>query len=602
MKMSLLRKLLFGFIGTSLLTATIAAAGIYSIYTLEKNFKEISNTGIPALIDIFQMETKFNKITTEIKSITHPMNSNETIKQFLNSITSLRISYNSNFKNYEQRQKTETEQKLWNDFKNTLESGKEKNNKIISLANNIIAASPNVRTGIFRELYDYAITGEGGDSLRAITESLSKIVKYDVQHYSIEKLNKIENMVDTIKKTILILSVSGILFSLGLGVYFGLSISKQIKKITNHLTLSSNEVAAAASQITKASLQLSESSREQAASVEEMSATMEEMSSQSQSNADSSKYAENSMKTVSEKVSKNADFTSVAAKISEHTKAAAETGNRVIEEIVDSIEEIKKSSEKITDIIDTINEIAQQTKMLAVNAAIEAARAGEHGQGFAVVADQVSKLAETSKSAAKEISELIKESGRRASAGNETAKKGTASIKEILESSIKISDTINNISNSSAEAAKLTDDAQKQIENISKGAVEQSGAITQASSAIRDIDKITIRNSAAAEETSAASEELKSQALSLIEIVDSLNELVNGTLKINNKKVAVSSGKKNNLSSIQIKNQRSQSAPSTGGNSSDSDKSSFNQTSYNELNDLKSSIKQADSLSEFVKY
>jgi len=487
---------------------------------------------------------------------------------------------------------------LWKEFTETLALSKDKNNKILLLAEKIIATTQENRSYNFKKLFEYAVKGDGKDAINSLVESLKKIVDYDIRHYSVEQIKTIESEVERIKKFIISLSIGAFLISIALGIYIGLTVSRSIKKISTHLSLSSNEVAAAASQITKTSLQLSESSREQAASVEEMSATMEEMSAQANSNANSSKYASQSMKDAAECVSKNAQYTEQAAKISIQAKIAADSGNKVIEEIASSMEEIRRGSEKINDIINTINEIAQQTKILAINAAIEAARAGEHGQGFAVVADQVGKLAETSRCAAKEISELIKESSYKATTGTEIARRGISSIKEILEGSIKISETITEISSTSIEAAKLTGDAQKQIEDISRASVEQSGAISQAGIAIREIDKTTIHNSAAAEETSAASEELKAQAVSLIEIVNSLNILVNGHIFENKEKL----NNYNYSNELRMQYEKNQ-AMNTKNNSEFNKRNNFVKTNFsinNTDNNVSDIVRPAGKLSEFV--
>ena len=308
------------------------------------------------------------------------------------------------------------------------------------------------------------------------------------------------------------------------------TITKSIIKMINELVSGSNQVKSAAGQIASASSQLAQGSQVQAASIEEMSATMEEMASQSQANAEDSKAASGSVKKVTEIIHQSSDNAKHAADGMTEARALVESGNTVIAEIGKSMEEIRKGSVMITDIIGTINEIAQQTKMLAVNAAIEAARAGEHGKGFAVVADQVSKLAETSRSAAKEITDLIKESVRKAESGNIVAKKGSDAMQKIMNSSVKIADIVSEINSSSKEAAQFTVNVKNQVEGITQASLEQANGIEQSTKAISQIDIVTQQNAAAAEQTSSASEELNAQANAMMEIVNQLNVLITGKI------------------------------------------------------------------------
>ncbi len=106
------------------------------------------------------------------------------------------------------------------------------------------------------------------------------------------------------------------------------------------------------------------------------------------------------------------------------------------------------------------------------------------------------------------------------------SKKGANSMKEILNSAVKISDIIVEINTSSKEAAHFVEDVRNQIEGITLASLEQSNGIEQSTKAVAQIDSVTQQNAAAAEETSAAAEELNAQAEAMMGIVNELNFLV----------------------------------------------------------------------------
>lgn len=124
---------------------------------------------------------------------------------------------------------------------------------------------------------------------------------------------------------------------------------------------------------------------------------------------------------------------------------AAEEGSSSVAATVEGMRSISESSEQISEIIEVITEIAEQTNLLALNAAIEAARAGAHGKGFAVVADEVGKLAQRSSEAAKEITQLIKDSTARVAEGSKLTNESRVSlsrIDEVGQTNIKAIDAI----------------------------------------------------------------------------------------------------------------------------------------------------------------
>jgi methyl-accepting chemotaxis protein-2 (aspartate sensor receptor) len=162
----------------------------------------------------------------------------------------------------------------------------------------------------------------------------------------------------------------------------------------------------------------------------------------------------------------------------------------VVDQVVEKMSSIARSSDKIAEIISVIDGIAFQTNILALNAAVEAARAGEQGRGFAVVASEVRGLAQRSAQSAKEIKELIGESVSQVNDGSALAERAGQAMREV-----------------SASISHLT----QMMAEISASSLEQSTGIEQVNQAVVQMDEMTQQNAALVEQAASAAASLHVQ-------------------------------------------------------------------------------------------
>nr|MBI3614264.1 methyl-accepting chemotaxis protein [Nitrospirota bacterium] len=272
----------------------------------------------------------------------------------------------------------------------------------------------------------------------------------------------------------------------------------KVAHVTDKVAAASVQLSATSEEMAKGADGLTARTAQTAAAVEEMNATVGEV-------------AQNSGK---------------AASIAQEAVETARSGKDVVQETISGMQQLSdavsqsatiiatlgKSSDQIGEIVRVIEDIADQTNLLALNAAIEAARAGEQGRGFAVVADEVRKLAERTTKATKEIGDMIRHI-------QQDTKGAVASMDEGTQKVNSGVDLVNKTGESLATIAERVTQTADMIRLIAVAAEEQSVATQQISGDLENVAKVSKESAGGATESAKASQDLSVLATELQTIV-----------------------------------------------------------------------------------
>ncbi|MDD1503859.1 HAMP domain-containing methyl-accepting chemotaxis protein [Lysinibacillus sp. CNPSo 3705] len=235
-----------------------------------------------------------------------------------------------------------------------------------------------------------------------------------------------------------------------------------------------------------------------------------------------------------------ADSANTAAESSISASQASERGNQVVQQVIaqmelinDSVEQIGTTinglhinTKKISDIVNLITAIADQTNLLALNAAIEAARAGEHGKGFAVVADEVRRLAEQSSQSATEIYNLISTIQADSNASITVMEKGKEDVKAGMEFTNEVGEIFKEILTSSEEVASQIREISAASQQISASSEEVAASVNNIKQSAEQSSEFSANVSSATQEQLTTMQEVKEASSSLGKTAEELQVLV----------------------------------------------------------------------------
>lgn len=304
---------------------------------------------------------------------------------------------------------------------------------------------------------------------------------------------ELSNTIGRASFLLIIVSVLGVVSGLAIGFQLTRSITRQLREAISQLSTSSGEIVAMTSQVASGAT-------ETATAVSETTSTVEEVKQTSQVASQKAKY-------VSETAQRSAEVSKAGKESLDGTIEGMSHIKEQTESIAQSIVRLSEQSQAIGEIIATVNELAEQSNMLAVNAAIEAAKAGEQGKGFAVVAQEVKSLAEQSKQATVQVRTILGDVQKATHAAVMATEQGSKAVEAAVKQSNSTGQAIRGLTDSIAEAAQaatqIAASSQQQLvgmdqvaiamESIKQASTQNVAATRQAEQAAKNLNELGYR-------------------------------------------------------------------------------------------------------------
>ncbi|WP_405114467.1 methyl-accepting chemotaxis protein [Paenibacillus sp. FSL K6-1217] len=504
-------KIISAFLIVSLLLAGLGIYSIISLRTSNQNMKEMYNNNLISVRDLSAAEISYqlNRVYTRDMS-----NTTDAVKiaDYEDKIAAGRQDINRKVDNYRPLATTVREQELLADFDKEYEIYEKLFDEAL-----VLAAQDD--TAAFNTFLTTKLTVQGQNVL----SNLDGLIKVNVE-LAEQANSRSQNAYSTSFILTMSVVIAAVILSIIIGYLIARSISRPLMKMLHVATEVANgnltqqsdistkdEVGQLATALNRMVDNLKElingivmNSQSVAASSEQISASTQEIASTSTSQSSAAAEITELFKELSIAIDSVASSAEEAAELSNDTVRTAREGGYVVESSLQGMQavnhqmkQLEEDSSKIGDIIEVIDDIAEQTNLLALNAAIEAARAGEQGRGFAVVADEVRKLAERSSDATKEITKIIK-------VMQENTKQSVRAVAESVEQSSMTSQAFEQI-------IHMVNNSSLKVNEIAAACEEESAQAAEVMNSVQSI-------AASSEESAAASEETATtcQALALL--------------------------------------------------------------------------------------
>lgn len=570
LKLSVSKKMYIGFASVLLIMGILGFVAINSTNNISKRSSEITNVWLPSVEAINTINYLTEHLASlEYKYVIEPDEKKLTL--LIEKMDETFAEIDHVFANYEATINSEEERQLFETLLDKWARYHAVHVKFIELGTemNIVQGTGNVN-GI-RLL---STIGEADNMFSSIQFTLEELVAYN--HDNALAASDVANQ-ETSRSMFIIIAflIGGVIVGLSIAYLTSRMISKPLKFVTDNvkevakgnLTMDPikiknkdeigdlaeafnemgtslanliRQVTVTSETVAASSEQLLASSEQTSKATELITISIQEVAAGSEHQVQSAVNGNQSMQEISKGMEQVAGAIQIVSDLSLSTNEKAEAGNVVVSEtvtqmntvqeqvtkIADNIQVLGTRSKEIGQIVDLISQVSEQTNLLALNAAIEAARAGEHGKGFAVVADEVRKLAVESNKATDNIRALIgqiqkeiKEVTVSMDEGKKSVKSGIEKVNETGVSFHEITDMISSISTQAQEVSAIVEEVNASTEEM----VQKMSEITTVSQQAAENSQ---QVAASAEEQNASMEEISASAHTLSSMAQELQENV----------------------------------------------------------------------------